>query len=302
MKRTFKAAVIVTLLLWVAAAALLCENALKLAPHFRPSADPALARWTAEESQCRWQPVEIAAADGARLRAWWFEPPHAKGSALLIHGVADSRRGVLACSRILLRHGYRVLAADSRAHGESGGAMLTHGLLEVNDVRLWVDWIRSGHPAEPVFGLGESMGAAILLQAAGHGVPFRAIVAESPFASLRAVARYRVRQKAGPIGPALADSALLYARFRYGLDFSQASPEAVAAGIHVPVLLIHGPQDTNVPQAHSLRLAARNPSCITLWAPPGVPHTAALAKMPAEFERRVAGHFSAPPPQACAGP
>jgi pimeloyl-ACP methyl ester carboxylesterase len=110
------------------------------------------------------------------------------------------------------------------------------------------------------------------------------------------VARYRVRQKVGLVGPALADSALLYARLRYGLDFSQASPADVVAGIHIPVLLIHSPADRNVPPEHSLLLATRNPRFVTLWAPPGVPHTATLAKLPAEFERRVIAHFRAAAP------
>ena len=278
-------------LLWAAAAALLCENALKLPPRMRPSADRRLAQWAAEESRSRWQAVEIQARAGARLRAWWFEPPAAMGSVLLMHGVADSRRGMLACGRMLLRHGYRVLAPDSRGHGDSGGEMLTHGLREVDDVRRWVAWVRARHGEEPVFGLGESMGAAILLQAAGRGVPFQGIVAESPYAAFQDVARYRVRQKAGLAGPALADSALLYARVRYGLDFSQASPLAGIGGIHVPVLLIHSTEDTNIPQEQSLRLAAQNPGFVRVWAPEGVAHTAAMAARPAEFERRVVDHF-----------
>lgn len=293
MKRILLPVSLGVLLLWGAASALLCENALKLPPQYRPAPDLALARWAAAESGSRWEAVEIPARDGAQLRAWWFEPPRPQGNVLLFHGVADSRRGMLGCARILLRHGYRVLTPDSRAHGESGGGMLTHGLLEVDDVGRWVEWVRRSDPGEAVFGLGESMGAAILLQAAGRGVPFQAIVAESPFADFHDIARYRVWQKAGPIGRPLADSALLYARLRYGLDFFQASPQGLIAGIHAPILLIHGPEDDNVPPEHTSRLVALNPASVTLWSPNGVPHTAALAKLPAEFERRVVAHFQA---------
>lgn len=296
MKRALPAGGLLALLLWTSAAALLCENALKLPPQLRPAPDPALARWAASESHSHWQPVEITAQDGSLLRAWWFQPERPVGAVLRLHGVADSRRGVLACARVLLRHGYRVLAPDSRAHGVSGGAMLTHGLLETGDVRLWSDWVRRAHPSEPLFALGESMGAAILLQAAGHGVPFRGIVAESPFSTFPAVARYRLWQKAGLLGPPLADSALLYAGLRYGLDFSQAAPAAVIKDLRIPVLLIHSPADTNIPQRESLQLAALNPAYVTLWAPPGVPHTATLATLPDEFERRVVAHFRAAAP------
>lgn len=279
--------------LWVAASALLCENALNLPALLRPSADRALAVRTARETQSAWAAIEIQARDGAILRAWWFRPPDARATVLVLHGVADARKGVMYHSNILLRRGYRILAPDSRGHGESGGGMLTHGLRETDDMRRWVEWVRAQYPGEPVYGLGESMGAAILLQAAGEGVPFDAIVAESSFSSFREIARDRLRQKIGPLGGPLADSALYYAKLRYGLDFRQASPEAAVRRIHVPVLLIHGPQDVNTPQAHSLRIHAANPASTTLWTPPNVPHVMALSRQPAEFERRVVAHFTA---------
>ncbi len=278
-------------LFWGAAAALLCENALNLPALMRPAADRAIAVRIAQETQSTWAPVEIQARDGAALRAWWFRPPDARATALVFHGVADTRKGVMYHSTLLLRHHYRVLAPDSRGHGESGGGMLTHGLRETDDVRRWVAWVCAQSPGEPVYGLGESMGAAILLQAAGQGVPFDAIVAESSFSSFPEIARDRLRQKVGPLGPPLADSALFYAKFRYSLDFRQASPAGAAPGITVPVLLIHGPQDTNSPQIHSLRIQAANPAHITLWAPPSTPHVMALSRHPAEFERRVVSWF-----------
>lgn len=279
--------------LWAAAAVLLCENALHLPPSLRPAAQAELARQTAQETSSHWQSLDLTARDGAILKAWCFEPPAAKGTVIVFHGVADSRRGAMGAARLLLRHGFRVLAADSRAHGESGGAMLTHGLREVDDVRRWMEWVRRRHPGEPVYGLGASMGAAILLQAASRKVPFDAIVAESPFADFPSVARYRVWQKAGPLGPPLADSALFYAKLRYGLDFAQASPASGITSVQVPVLLIHSPADTNIPWEHSQRLAALNRTHVTLWAPEGVAHTAALASRPLEFEQRVVAHFRA---------
>jgi hypothetical protein len=296
MRRALLACTLAGAALWTAAAVLLCENALRLPPSLRPEARAELGSQTAAETNSQWQAVEVRARDGARLKAWWFEPPHATGTVLLFHGVADSRRGMMGSARILLRHGYRVLAADSRAHGESGGAMLTHGLREVDDVRRWVSWVQARHPVEPVYGLGASMGAAILLQAAAHGVPFRAIVAESPFADFPSVARYRVGQKAGPLGAPLAESALLYAKWRYGLDFRNASPADGIVSLRLPILLIHSPADTNIPVDHSLRLATLNRASVSLWAPPDVPHTATLARLPQQFERRVVAHFRAAGP------
>ena len=45
-----------------------------------------------------------------------------------------------------------------------------------------------------MYGLGESLGASILIQATAREPVFRAIVAECPFADLRAIAEFRVPQ------------------------------------------------------------------------------------------------------------
>jgi dipeptidyl aminopeptidase/acylaminoacyl peptidase len=70
--------------------------------------------------------VSITAPDGAVLKAWFAQPDHPNGAAvILLHGVADNREGVLGFGSMFLRHGYAVLLPDSRAHGESGGALPT---------------------------------------------------------------------------------------------------------------------------------------------------------------------------------
>jgi pimeloyl-ACP methyl ester carboxylesterase len=66
--------------------------------------------------------VQVVARDGVVLRAWLFTPETWNGGAVLVlHGIADSRASQQGLARMLLAHGYTVLAPDSRAHGESGG-------------------------------------------------------------------------------------------------------------------------------------------------------------------------------------
>jgi pimeloyl-ACP methyl ester carboxylesterase len=89
---------------------------------------------------------------------------------------------------------------------------------------------------------------------------------------------------------------MLYARVRYGIDLEAAAPEAVLRGVRVPVLLIHGSADDNIPPAHSVTLLAANPGSVTLWRVPGAGHTAALGANPEEFSRRVLGWLESPRP------
>jgi hypothetical protein len=77
-----------------------------------------------------------------------------------------------------------------------------------------------------MFGFGESMGGAQLLQALPKEPRFCAVVAESPFATFREVAYARFGRPfhTGPwIGGTLfrpaADVGFLYVRYSYGLNF-----------------------------------------------------------------------------------
>ncbi|HEV2690500.1 MAG TPA: alpha/beta fold hydrolase, partial [Bryobacteraceae bacterium] len=228
----------------------LCESAVRVPHRIVPASPPVTGEWRS---------VEITARDGAVLRAWLLRPTEWNGNVVMVlHGISDSRMGPMGLAKLFLAQGYEVLAPDSRGHGESGGELVTYGLCEADDVHRWVDWlIADGHPRK-VFGMGESLGAAVLLQSLAVEPRFSAVVAECPFANFERVAVDRVAQRL-PVGPAIGHglatplvwSAFLYARVRYGLDYRAVSPEDAIGGISTPVLLIHGLEDTNVYPAHS---------------------------------------------------
>lgn len=241
--------------------------------------------------------VSVAEGDGVLLRAWLVRPLPANGDAvILLHGQGDNRAGMLSNADLLLRHGYTVLLPDARAQGESDGAIATYGVKESADIRGWYDWLHASIPG-CIDGLGDSMGAAQLLLSLQVEPGFCAVVAESGFASFQEAAYDRLGQEfnAGPwVGRTLLRPALwtglLYARFRYNVDLQSASPENSVARTRVPILLIHGLADTNLPPRHSEAMKARNPA-IVLWEPAGAEHCGASATAPAEYETRVIGWF-----------
>lgn len=244
--------------------------------------------------------VQISAFDNAPLRAWFIEPQHTNGNAvILLHGLGDHRVGMQGYAEMLLNHGYSVLMPDARAHGISGGLHPTYGLLESDDIRRWFEWIEREHHPQCIFGLGESMGAAQLLQSLDSESNFCAVAAESSFSSFREIAYDRMGQQfhAGPwVGRTIlrpvVEMALAYTRWKYHLDLSTVSPENVAANTHVPVLLIHGQIDSNIPVRHSRRIKLANPH-VVLWEVPGADHCGAISVAPVEFEQKVIAWFDA---------
>jgi alpha-beta hydrolase superfamily lysophospholipase len=280
---------------WVIGGVLLCEGALH-ADRVHVTSEPALA--LAKDLNATVRDVPIRAFDSTLLRGWLFEPAHASNATvMLFHGMADSRLSELGYARLLLRHGYRVLAIDERGNGSSGGAIETFGVLERRDTHSWADWLFVNTPTTRLYGLGESMGAGILLQSLATEPRFRAVVGECSFQNFREIAYDRVSQHFGTRGEfkralyfGLIESGMLYARWRYGVDFDDASPEATVAATRTPVMLIHGLADDNVYPVQSERMAAANPR-VVLWEPPKACHTCALGTVPDEFERRVIGWF-----------
>jgi uncharacterized protein len=94
-------------------------------------------------------------------------------------------------AELFLSKGFTVLVPDSRAQGESGGAFPTYGLKERDDVHRWFDWLVMQQHPKCIFGMGESMGAAVLLQSVEKENRFCAVVAESSFATFRQIAYVR---------------------------------------------------------------------------------------------------------------
>ncbi len=247
------------------------------------------------------QGVALTASDGAILRASLIRPQQPNGnSVLLLHGSGDNWHGMLGYAPMLFDAGYNVLLPDSRVHGESGGNLATYGLLEADDIHRWSEWLQAQFGSKGCVDiLGESMGAAIAIQSAR--LPLNcAVVAEAPFSSFREIGYERISQSLG-IGVGFTriaawptvESAFLYTRLRYGLDFDKVSPEQALASSHVPTLLIAGLADDNIPPRHSERILSQAGPGTELWQVPRAGHTAAASIAPEEFRSRVLNWFAA---------
>lgn len=203
----------------------------------------------------RREDFEVRAPDGIVLRGWKVRPATANRNwVLLFHGVSDNRTGVLGVAEFLLKHGYSVVMMDARAHGKSGGEIATYGWKERLDTVAITQALRSTESVRHLFAYGVSMGAAIALQSAAVEPRIEAVVAESPFASLREVSYDYAGLDVSPwLGKTLLWPALFFA-MRQVAKHGQFDPAA------------HGPKE--------------------LWDVEGAGHAAALGTAPQEYEMR----------------
>lgn len=287
------------LLFSILAGKYLAEASLRLPRNHLAAAYVRLAQDRVKSLGVVLQDVSVAANDGVTLRGWFAQAgPESSATVLLLHGVTNNRLGMGGYAELLLRNGFNVLMPDARAHGESGGEIASYGLREAPDVHAWVDWLETTHPAPCVYGLGESMGAAILLQSLKYEHRFCAVVAESSFSDFREGAFDRIGERfhqGSLLGRTLLrpmiESAIAYSRLKFGLDFSGASPLRAVRESMTPVLLVHGSRDLTIRPRNALNIAAAAPDHVSLWLVPGAAHCGAWSTAPQEFESRLLGWF-----------
>lgn len=251
-----------------------------------------------EQFHSRLEAVSIHAYDNAILRGWYVHPENSNGaSVILLHGITDNREGVAGYGRMFLHDGYAVLLPDSRGHGESGGDIATYGVIERDDVLRWSDWLKQ-RTTGCIYLFGESMGAAIALQASAVIPRLCATAVESPYATFREIAYDRISQQTGlglwfsrSIGRPALEFALIYARMRYGLNLADASPLRAVSQTKIPILIICGTADHNIPMRHSLLLAKAGGDHVQLWIVNGADHSGAVRVAQKEFEAHVINWF-----------
>lgn len=247
--------------------------------------------------------IRLTAADGTQLFAWRLPvsgaaPP--RGVVCYFHGNAENISTHTLNVAWLPATGHEVLAVDYRGYGASQGKPEFPAVFA--DVRAGLDWcLARGRELDvPVFALGQSLGAALLLDAVArepYRTQLRGVVADSGFANYRRIAR-----------DALSHSWLTIP-FKYPLSWlvtgQHNAEDAVRTLAPLPLLVMHSPDDRVVPFAHgeTLAAAATGPHCFRRT---GGAHNAAFRDT--DNRRAVLDFFAAAEalrasgkPLACAG-
>jgi alpha-beta hydrolase superfamily lysophospholipase len=216
--------------------------------------------------------LEHVARDGARLFVRSWEPPEARGTILLTHGMGEHSGRYNHVAERLTATGVRVVTWDLRGHGRSAGErgdiegyeMLVDDLQEI--------WTLAAAGPRPVFLYGHSLGGQITLNfAVRHRPEAAGLVITSPWFRLAFTApRWKVSLAwiAARLWPSFTqDTDVMPSRLSRDLDFLMAMPDmdlihhrmsarmyhaltdgAVraareAVALPYPILLIHGDRD-----------------------------------------------------------
>ena len=244
--------------------------------------------------------VSFASRKGDVTLTGWYIPGETDGPTIIfVHGINSNRTGddAMSLAARLVGRGYNVLMFDQRAHGESGGDKSTYGHHERLDVLGAFDYITARSKGTARVGvLGLSMGAGTAVLAAAEEPALMGLVADSPYANGTDLIVNEVDVRTDfPrwIIPLFVPGSKLIARTMFGVEIGKLKPEASAADLGYPILVIHGDADTRIPPSHGERVREAAPAESELWLVPGVEHVDAFTSYPDEYVDRVARYFEA---------
>ncbi len=239
--------------------------------------------------------VAFTTADGLTLRGWYVPPSRADRALVIAQaGYGENRTKVITHTVMLARHGYGVLSFDWRAVGESEGEVSTVGLNEVRDVRAALAWLRERDDVNPMLigALGQSAGAAAIIQAAAEDLGISAVVAETAFSALNDMLVSGIEQETGLPAFPFAPLIVFFGQMQSGANIDQVRPvEDIGRIAPRPVMIIRGGQDLWVPAFNADRLYAAAGEPKELWDAPDAGHSMVMEVYPEEYERRVVGFF-----------
>lgn len=245
---------------------------------------------TQAELELPWLEARIESPRGYPLavRALGGEEPCV---AIFHHGVGWSWLGMLRYIRMFRELGWTVVAFDARGHGASGGGRPSYGIYERGDLGAVVDWALGRFPYSGGLVLvGESMGAAAVLQYAPLDRRVDAFVADCSFSSAVDELDHRLKRSFVPFPLRLlvVRAADILCRRREGFSLFDASPETAVLETDAPMLFVHGLDDDYVPWRMSVAMVERRrralPDAITqLRLVPGARHARSASVDPAGY-------------------
>lgn len=192
----------------------------------------------------------IASLDGLKLVGTHFAPNVSSDKwVIVVHGYGRDQNSVWDIATKYLSEGYHVLTPDLRASGKSEGIYLSMGLLESDDIKLWIDEIIAKDPQAKIILHGVSMGAATLMLTAEKDLPsqVKVLIEDCGYTSAYTMFIMQLEKMFGLPSFPIMNIVDGVGRVKAGYFISDAAPIKVMGKIKIPTLFIHGEDDELAP-------------------------------------------------------
>ncbi len=235
----------------------------------------------------------VESFDGYVLHAELLKNPEPTGKYILLsHGYTDNRMGSLKYAGMYLDLGFSCILYDLRGHGENEPDYTTYGIREGRDLAALAADTRERYGDLTQLGLhGESLGAASTIASLKYGPEVDFVVADCGFSDIENVLIEGYRN--GNLPDFLFDLADLGAKLRYHVSLKAMRPIDSLDGNRIPILFMHGAEDSFIPPRNSEAMAARTAGYHELHLIAGAGHAESVLTDPETYREIVVRYLDA---------
>lgn len=229
----------------------------------------------------------VTGADGYTLHVQLLKNPEPTDRYIILsHGYTDNRFGSLKYVKMYLDLGFNCVLYDLRGHGENEPAFTTYGTLESRDLKALIEDTRARYPELTQLGLhGESLGAATTITVLKYEPQVDFAVADCGFSDIENVLREGYKNAHVP--GFLFDLADLGSRIRYHYALKTMRPIDSLDENRIPILFIHGADDTLILPKNSQNMAERTRGPYEVRLIPGAGHAESILTDPEAYREYV---------------
>lgn len=196
--------------------------------------------------------INIPVADGVELNTLLMKDKNPVGALLYLHGQRGNIRRCIGQASTMAGQGYDILIVDYRSYGKSDGENYSEQQM-FDDVQVAYDYLKARYDENKIVVAGYSLGTAMASYLASKNDPEHLIMI-APYVSL-----LQMKNKFLPFIP----------DFLFKYKFSNKKHLET---VKCPVSMIHGLDDTLIPQDSDDQLKAVNPELVRSILLPGTGH------------------------------
>ena len=208
----------------------------------------------------------VTTADNIDINSYVVPNSASKANVIILHGMHGmDATSLFDYAKFIYDAGYTPIIVDMRAHGNSTGESLSFGYNEPLDVIAVIDYISADNDLKdkPIVIYGLSMGGSVAINTAALSDKVDGIIAISPYKSIQGqVSDYMARDGASSLFiKSFMPAINLKLRMKFKTNPKINSPiNQISKMRDIPMLIIHGDNDTQTNYNHSEELYSKSVS------------------------------------------